>query len=54
MRTFGYVSKQDLLSKWIRLGTASGSVWNGSIRSRVNVKPIRTYLGMVQSGTVPV
>ena len=35
-------------------GTDSSSVWNGSISSRVNARPIRTYLGTVPFGTVPV
>ena len=39
---FGFV--RDLLPRWTSSGTASGSVWNGSISSRVNVRPIRTVL----------
>ena len=33
-----------LLSRWTSSGTAGGSVWNGSISSRVNARPIRTVL----------
>ena len=43
-RTFWFRSVQDLLSRWTSSGTASGSVWNGSISSRVNARPIRTVL----------
>ena len=42
---FRYGSKRDLLSRWTHLGTDSSSAWNGSINSRVNARPIRTYLG---------
>ena len=35
---------RDLLSRWTSSGTASGSVWNGSISSGVNARPIRTVL----------
>ena len=34
-RTFWFGSLRDLLSRWTSPGTASGSVWNGSINSRV-------------------
>ena len=53
-RTFGYGSKRDLLSRWTCLGTDSSSIWNGSISSRLNARPMRTYLGKVPFGTVPV
>ena len=43
-RTFWFGSAWDLLSRWTSSGTASGSVWNGSISSRVNARPIRTVL----------
>ena len=43
-RTFWFGSVRDLLSRWTSSGTASGSVWNGSISSRVNTRPIRTIL----------
>ena len=43
-RTFWFGSVRDLLFRWTRSGTASGSVWNGSISSRVNARPIRTVL----------
>ena len=42
--TFWFGSVRDLLSRWTSSGTASGSVWNGSISSRVNARPIRTVL----------
>ena len=35
---------RDLLSRWTSSGTASGSIWNGSISSRVNARPICTVL----------
>ena len=43
-RNFWFGSVLDLLSRWTSSGTASGSVWNSSIISRVNVRPIRTVL----------
>ena len=33
-----------LLSRWTSSGTASGSIWNGFISSRVKARPIRTVL----------
>ena len=51
---FANGSKRDRLCKWTHLGTASGSIWNGSSRSRVNAKPKRTHLGTVPNGTDPV
>ena len=39
---------------WTHSGTASGSVWNGAIRFRVNMRPIRTFFGTVPIGTVSV
>ena len=44
MRTFWFGSVRDLLSSWTISGTASGSVWNSSISSRANARPIRTVL----------
>ena len=44
MRTFWFGSVRDLLSRWTSYGTASSSVWNGSISSRVNARPIRMVL----------
>ena len=44
MRTFWFGSVRDLLSRWTSSGTASGSVWNGAISSRVNARPIRTVV----------
>ena len=44
MRTFWLGSVGDLLSMWTSSGTVSGSVWNGSITSHVNARPIRTVL----------
>ena len=41
-RTF--CSVRDLLSRWTNSGTASSSVCNGSISSRVHARPIRTVL----------
>ena len=43
-RVFCFGSMLDLLSRWTRSGKASGSVWNGSISSRVNAKPIHIVL----------
>ena len=37
-------SVRDLLSRSTSSGTASSSVWNSSISSRVNARPIRTVL----------
>ena len=36
--------RADLLSRWSSSGTASSSVWNGSISPLVNARPIRTVL----------
>ena len=44
MITFWFGAVRDLLFRWTSSGTASGSVWNGSISSRVNARPIRTVL----------
>ena len=35
---------RDRLSRWTSSGTANGSVWNGSISSRVNARPFSTVL----------
>ena len=43
-RTFWFGSVRGLLSRWTGSGTASSSVWNGSISSRVNARPICTVL----------
>ena len=47
-------SSMYLLSRWTHSGTASGCVWNCSISSRANERPICVYLGTVPFGTVPV
>ena len=44
MRTCWFGSVRDLLSRWTSSGTASSSVWNGCISSRVNARSIRTVL----------
>ena len=41
---FWFGSMWYLLSRLTSSGTTSGSVWNGSISSRLNVKPIHTVL----------
>ena len=43
-RTFWFGSMRDLLSRWTSSGTTSGSVWNGSISSLANARPIRNVL----------
>ena len=40
-------------SRWTSSGTTSGSVWNGSISSRVNVRPIRSVLVRFYSELFP-
>ena len=40
-------------SRWTSSGTASGSVWNGSISSHVNARPIRTVLVRFHSEPFP-
>ena len=40
----GSGSLHENFSRWTSSGTASGSVWNSSISSRVNARPIRTFL----------
>ena len=42
-----------VVSWWKSSGTSRGSVWNGSISSRVNARPIRTYTGTILLGTIP-
>ena len=41
---FWFGSVRDVISRMTTSCTASNSVWNGSISSRVNVRPIRTVL----------
>ena len=42
-RTF-FGAMWDLLSRWARSGTTSGSIWNGSTSFRVNARHICTEL----------
>ena len=43
----------ESFSRWTSSDTASGSVWNGSISSRVNTRPIRTVLILFHSEPFP-